>query len=562
MSNNCGTKCVSESSSSSGSEVCHRVKCEPKCSEKSCCVDECPDLGGCKIGCKFGNAVVQVTSEFILLGAGVTGAGVSGTVGSPTGTTPLGFNTRVDLQVGGNGFFVKGHYIVCPAHLVLLPPQVSSVAVRYPFQSVNHQQGIPIPNQMTRASRILVSVADVNNKGHGFEYEAQLIGVDGAGDIAVLKIYQASSFNATNPCIQKCHPYLELGQSRAACDGSNVYALTNGINQTVTAASLADHRYVDVQGLALAEMILMAQPLYQFASGAPVVNGQGQVLGFLTAPVGSSTPTGFFQMGPSEFFFARVVKTLIKASCSRQRCCSQTETICDPAGAYLRYLKGYLGVAYQVFQGEDYDVTTDFTSAGPGAFNGQPRVRLTSAGGFMGSPLCKQIIGVQVLGLAGGNTGDSTSSVLNGYWYVPGGTAASGSYLASPLPVSGFLTAVQPGDLITHLNRVALGDQEKQVAPSLITWRLKPGDLVQVTYRQGGNALNTADNSLTLNYDGLVTAETCVGMMPYVLDYPYYAESQFPALSSTVYPGFSNPNGLTLNTGPALLAGAPFHPAI
>lgn len=562
----CGTRCAADSSSSSGSEVCHQVKCEPKCAKQHCNITECPDLGAPVIGCKFGNAVVEVTAEWILLGAGVTGAGVTGAVSTPTGTTPLLYNNRVDLTVSGNGFFVKGHYIVCPAHLVLLPPQLNSVAVRYPFQDANRAQGLPIQNKMTRCSRILVGVANVNNKGHGFQYEAQLVGVDGAGDIAVLKIYEKTAWNLNNPCIQKCHPWLELGQSRAAVDGQRVYTIQNGIDLSVTPSSLSDHRYLDQTGLALPEMILVAQPLYEIGSGAPVVNGQGQVLGFLTAGAAAAGPTGFYQMGPSEFFFSRVVKTIIKNSCSR-KCCAQVLTICDPAGAYLSYQKAYLGVAYQLFDGADYDITTDYTSAtgANGVENGNPRVRLTSAGAFMYQPSCKQIIGIQVLGVAGGNTGDAFG-VTNGYWFVPGGTAAASSYLASPLPVSGFLGTVNPGDMITHINGVALGDLEKQVAPALVTWRVRPGDQVEITFRQGGNAINTADNSLTSNYDNLISFSTCVGMMPPVVDYPAYATNQtafaYLQTAAASYPGFSNPNGIALSLGPSLINGAPYRPSI
>src|SRR3989338_4898178 len=97
-------KCESSSSSSSAdsSEVCYKVKCEPKCDKPKCKDNKCKCLSPEKILCKYRNAVVEVHSEFILLGTGAAGA---------TGGTPLGANSRADIIVEGNGFFIKGHYI-------------------------------------------------------------------------------------------------------------------------------------------------------------------------------------------------------------------------------------------------------------------------------------------------------------------------------------------------------------------------------------------------------------------------------------------------------------------
>ena len=140
---------------SDDSEVCYKVKCEPKC-EKECCIKECKCYRPEELVCLYKDAVVEIHSEFILLGSGVGGA---------TGGTPLAPNTRSDVILEGNGFFINGHYIIAPAQLVLLPPSLSSVVNRYPFFNSNNLTQGTIQNQMIRASRILISVFNVNGKG-------------------------------------------------------------------------------------------------------------------------------------------------------------------------------------------------------------------------------------------------------------------------------------------------------------------------------------------------------------------------------------------------------------
>lgn len=608
-------KCDSSSTSSTeSSEACYKVKCSPKCDKPECCAKDCPKLKPEEIVCKYANAVVDVHSEFILVGASGPQSG------QVNGSTPLAANSRADISLEGNGFFIKGHYIVTPAHLVLLPPSLTSVAARYPsFQAGAAPSFGQIQNQMIRASRILVSVFNVNGKGHSFVYEADLIGVDGAGDLALLKINGKRQFNLCNPCIEKCHPFLKFGRSRASCNGEKVYLLGdftgsasrgNDAAPAISAGHLADYRHLDHAGWILPETVLVSAAAYARSSGMPILNAQGEVIGMQTtdlaghlpiisvpeaAITGTVTSTGVvsgtgavsgavatialpvavtgafasadavalnqalgfgFVSGPSQFFMMQVIKALIKGTCSRKYNC-QLQVICDQIGSYYRYLKAYAGIAYDVFTGPKYDYTVDFTS---GALPlGAPRVRLTSLGEFLTLPDCKQIIGIRVLGLAGANP-EGDSGVANGYYYVPGGTATAP--LPDGLPVSPFLGRLLPGDVITHIGKAAIGDLKDQIAPSLITWRLCPGDQLQVSFRRGGNASNTTNNSLTENYNGRYEFNACLTTFPELMDYPWYAVQAFPLLAEQPYPGFVFPAGqLTNPQVPGLIDGAIFHPA-
>lgn len=576
--------CQSSSSSSDDSEVCHPVKCGPKCGKAHCCIKKCEGYCPEELLCLYKDAVVEIHSEFIIIGA-------SGPA-QPTGCTPLAPNSRADVILEGNGFFIKGHYIIAPAHLVLLPPSLSSVARRYPFIDQDPING-EFKNQMVRASRILVSVFNVNRKDNSFVYEADLVGVDGAGDIAVLKINGRRQWNLCNPCIEPCHPYFKLGSSRGSNDGEKVYLIGDPISDIVDRRSfnavaaiseglLADHRHLEYQGWLLAESILVSASAFAYSSGLPILNAQGEVLGMQTTSLSGVNPivslgdvdaslsltqaagSGYVS-GPSEFFLRRVIRSLIKGSCSRKWNC-QLETICDVVGTYYRYKKAYLGLAYDVFTGVDYDTTADYTS-GVTPLGGAPRIRLDSYGNFLNAPSCKQLIGIRVLGLAGANPDDGVG-VPDGAYYVPGGAATFAPFTGlSCLPASPLLGKLRPGDVITDINDVGLGDIGCQIAPSLITWRLCCGDQLELTYRRGGNACNNSDNSFTENYECLFTHTICLLDYPIFLDYPWYAVNAFPLLRATPfspYPGFVFPNQLVNPQLPAANypgAGV-FHPSI
>jgi hypothetical protein len=511
----------------------------------------------------YKDAVVEVTSEFILLGTGGTTAA--------TGGTPLGTGTRADVILEGNGFFIKGHYIVCPAQLVLMPPSLTSVALRYPLVDADVTFG-QIKNQMVRASRILVSVFNVNNKGHSFIYEADLVGVDGAGDIAVLRINYKKQWNLCNPCVEKCHPYFCFGESRCTTPGEKVYLIGDWAGNdhdghtfnavgAITDGLLSDNRYVDYSGWDLAELILVSAASYGFSAGLPILDCQGKVIGMQTNDIATFvdqpfvTPTQIsgsgYVAGPSEYFMKRIIYALIKGNC-RNRWNCHLESICDPAGAYYRYKKAYAGLAYEVFNG-NYDVTFDYTSGS--IFANRPRVRLDSAGNFLNSPSCKQLVGIKVVGVAGINPTDA-SAVANGFWYVPGGTGAAPlAQFVSPSP---FLGKLLPGDIITHIGETALGDLECQFAPSMVTWRLCAGEVIEISYRRGGNALNSSDNGATDSYDNLFTLSSCLADFPYLMDYPWYAVRIFPLLSAA---GFTFGTQQSDPQFPGLATGGLFHAA-
>lgn len=556
--------------SSTESEVCYKVKCEDKCKDQNCDIKKCPCYRPEELVCMYKDAVVEVHSEFILFDVnGVTGATPQETpirVPGETGETA----GRQDVILEGNGFFIKGHYIVTPAHLVLMPPSLTSTVDRFPFMSGSTTDLTTIQNQMVRASRILVSVFNVNGNGHSFVYEADLVGVDGAGDIAVLKINYKKQWNLCNPCVEKCHPVLKFGKSREAKDGERVYLLGDYVTYqgdtrlfnaagAISEGLLSDHRYVDYSGWALQELVLVSASAYAFSSGMPILNCQGRVIAMQTTDVAGVNAAdqaegNGFVSGPSEFFMRRVIKVLLSGCCRRQ--CEETwaAVVQDAAGAYLRYTKAYLGLAYDLFTGSMYDVTREYLGT-TAAATGAPRIRLDDDGNFLTSPSCKELVGIRVLGIAGANPTDDSDDSL---YYVPGGGGTGP--LVGTLPVSPFLGRLQEGDVITHINCLPLGDLHKQIAPSLITWRIPTDCAVEIHYRRGGNSPNSSLNDTTSNYEQSYIFSAFLSQFPEVMDYPWYAVRRFPNLTDL---------GWTLASGqiagpqyPALAAGAPFHAAL
>jgi len=508
------------------------------------------------------------------LPVGSTGNGFIGlTGGTPLGTFVTGgltgpVTSRADVILGGNGAFIKGHQILVPASLVLMPPSLTSVVNRWPIFNFQDITLGHIRDRMVRASRIFVTVYNVNNKGHSFVYEADLVGVDGAGDIAILRINYKKQWNFCNPCIEPCHPCFDFGNSREARDGDRAYVLGDFIANNLFEARpnaqpliqeglVADHRFLEHSGWVLPETVLVTAMACPPAVGMPILNGQGQIIAMQTTAlkgVSFSFRGGFptalpagqgFVAGPSEFFMRRVVGALLAGNGIRNQN-QHVQVVCDPAGSYYRYTKAYLGIAYEVMTGIDYDVTRDYTPGDVGAF--APRVRIGPNGEFLNSPSCKEIIGLRVVGVAGANP-DDVGGVHGSGLYVPGGESTDPTFLPDFLPISPMLGRIQPGDIITHVNNVALGDLGKQIALSLVTWRLTNKDQLEITYRRGGSSAANGDNAFTDNYDNLLTITTCLAQFPPLMDYPWYAVESFPLLShflggfSGEYPGFFFPPG-------------------
>lgn len=610
------TDTQASSSAHQGPCSCHEPK--PGCCKKNCLKPECPAYTAPQLFCKYIDAVVDVAAEFIFQGKDQ---------GPPSDTTPIGTvtttvgeppvtivtNIRQDNFIFGNGALLKHGYIVCAAANIQAPVSVTSFAKLWP-----NVDPLNLPPQMidkyVRCSRILVTVHNVNGKGISYVYEADLVGTGGAAGFALLKINFKSPFNLCNPCILPCHPHLERGDSLAEDEGARIYLLGNPVggpkpdnaSRQIVQGILAKRNYAEHSGWSRVEELSVTGVAYRKALGMPIVNAQGQLIGIQTRNIDGDSHNNYgvldtieavnvshsFQprgtgwvAGPSMRAIEHMLDAFIEYS-SPELCGKCTDphvqVVSDPAGDFLIYLKAYLGAAYQVLQGVDYDTTTDYTALTVG---GLPpyllrRVRLDDTGAFLNSPGNKEIAGIKVVGLAGLNPTDQSNSLLpavpNGAVYVPGG--------ANPLPpllpytgVSPLASVIQPGDVIVGLVsheqdrkcQVFFGDElDNQIAPSLVLWsrQITPGDKLPLAIRRGGNALNNASNAYgTGNYQGLECIDVNTLLMPPHMDYPWVDIQHFSGFS----PEFLRLTNWQLPTDqlagpllPALYPGAPFQPAI
>lgn len=514
---------------------CYKVvTCENNCCEREFrrpCNPQCPIE---EVFFKVQDAIVQIESSFTL----TTDAGQL--------NPPL--TGRQDILIKGNGFFIRKHYIVCPASLVLIPPSFLATNNRYPFVSIT--QPAPtglIPNTMTKVSRILVTVFGVSCANDGVQgllsyvYEADLVGVDGAGEVAILQINCAKTVNQCNPPIRSCHPFFKFGCSRDAAPGQKVYTLGGfqGSNvapnhvtsrTTITAGTLGDSSHADYKGYALFESILVDFNVYAFGMGLPIIDACGQVLGMITGSVASTTyPTqdplvvtpvrAYTQgkvFGPSERSMRPAINTII--GCKDSKMQNRYANIIDSLGSYIRYLKGYAGVGYNIVTGQTY-----FSTVQP---DGTILLDYDVNGNLSQGPKMKSVIGIRVSALAGG--------------VVPTNPAIPGAATAAPYttPASGdspFLSLLGYNDIIAFYSTCnkayALGDLDKQYVPSLFTWTKVSGDSMMFTYYLKSE-----------NYSIPRTANINLIDFPFVMDYPWYNVQAIPTPTGVPYLGWPSQN--------------------
>jgi S1-C subfamily serine protease len=445
---------------------------------------------------KTHNAVVTINSESVL---------------TPTAAPAIPTPGATTLYKTGNGFFVRDHYIVCPASLVLIPQTLLATNNRYPYVRVN--QPAPtgtIQNAMTSVSRILVGVSNVNNGERSYVYEAKLVGVDGAGDVAYLEIDYKSQYNANNPKICKEHPRFKWGESRQLTPGMKIYSYGDftGLSGAQTGSEgflsgvLSNNRALYYTGAAEQELLFADFQTFAGKTGLPFIDQFGRVVGMQTLNTESHGVTA----GPSEFFMRRALKAFMCPKDKSSSC--HLRVIPDNNGSYYAYIKSYLGLTWKTVAPRTYDSAID-------PVTGVVSLRVDQKTGTLpNTPACKELVGVQIVAVAG----DTTTK----YVTIPGAAGTTGSTGSPPLVGtvdSPVLNIIKPQDILTHLDGYAVGNQYHQIAPALLTWRYTAGKVVTLEYRKFSDDFNTKAQTIA----------TAVEYPP-VYDYPFYSvtSSQFP----------------------------------
>lgn len=409
------------------------------------------------------------------------------------------------IATRGNGFFIKGHYIICPASLVLISPDLLATNSRIP--------AFPNNDSLIRVSRILIDVSNVNGSSHSYNYDAEIIGIDGAGNIAILRIITNSEWNNANPLIRTCHKFLQWGKSRSSCPGDSVMLIGDtpstlmdtllpsdvkkyglllpGAENAVSFGTISDNRYVFPGGYVSGELLLLSNIIAKGEQqGLPIITMDGAVIGMIIHIHNSSSNN----IGLSEFFMRRPVKSIIKtyqdgSISTRYR--GFITPVSDPIGDYYRFDKSWLGIAGILMGAQDYN--TDIVDL----------IRIPSSD-TLG---CKEIIGYRVLAVAGiiGTTG----------LFTPGNVPDN--FLIPQMKQSPLYNIIIPGDIITHINDCPLGDRKGQISPSLVMWRVQPGNTVKIMYKK-------QIERFQYNHEITVVTES----YHQLLDFPFYSKFDIP----------------------------------
>lgn len=513
----------------SGSKKCDCKKSSHSCSseeKKDCkkcggcgfssCSCKCKDQGFCAgdIYAKHRDAVVRIQTLTSLTTSGYA-------AGVPSVLRPF--------VTYGNGFFVSGRRIVCPASLVLLPPTVSVNFNRFPFTSTS----VTAPtgsyqDERVKVGQIFVEVDnpeehDRNGKNgrdakKTFSYVARLEGVDGAADVAVLRIYQNDPGNRDNPCIKRKKHFLSWGQSRNYCPGNKIFAIGDpfipitgiqnigGAKNVILEGILNDDNYVDHSGWALAPMLAASFNVFSTRVGMPILDRWGRVIAMQTtstpgiapeATEGGNTQVGQGVVaGPTQYFLTHILESLICASKNfgpNTRLPDRVELQTDLLGNYYYYEKQYLGIGYNIFKPIDYVTTFNGTTT--------PSQQFNSDGSFITPPDCKQILGIKVVALAGEVT-------------ISGAIVPGASVVVPPYPSlvdSPLLGTLGLGDMVFAISGCPLGDLGNQQAPGLATWFHSTNKPFTIRYR-----------SFATNFKTDLKVSIAGAEFPAFMDYPWY----------------------------------------
>lgn len=366
-----------------------------------------------------------------------------------TVTLSMFFEEPINDVFTCSGFFIKGHYIISAAHCVIFEPI--------------------LPDQYLRASRIFAQVYNVNGEGKNLIYELVLVGVDGAGDIAVLKIDYNKPWNNCLPRLRD-QPTLEFGKSKSYPIGGDAFVVGDplGIDyKSIAAGVVRDNQYADKTGISVQELILLDVSTASGNSGSPILDNQGKVIGLLT--IGFSLFADI-NGGPSQNFIYPVIKRIIKGDLGK--CSPHLQIINSPQGQYFRYLKGYMGISWTVVGTIEYLL--------------RPSSDACSLNFNLNTPGTRQVVGIQVYQIDGAS-GCNFSSGTN----------------------SPFLNILLPGDIITHLDDKPLGMLEGQISPTLITWSKVAGNIISIKFRKESE-----------NYAKEYCVEILLQQFPIALDIP------------------------------------------
>lgn len=346
-----------------------------------------------------------------------------------------------------SGFFLGG-YVITTSLVALLGAEQANVRVPP-----------PPPNAMTvRVNRLFVRVYNVScgkkactNSHHASSkdvvYEAQLVGVDGRGGIAVLRIDPCLPWNRNLPrlCVSRTSG-LQWGCSRKRKPGDVAFitsAATPTATRLFTQGVIRENRYIGsppTDGTPLESIAVQTQSQFVFGAnrmqGGAILDRRARVIGI----VSTSPATADVAFGAAQFMAQQVVDALMGAYEKRDSCHYPFAMLVpDPVGPYYRYNKGFLDLVIRPLNTELF--MTNLIES----FNNQPVPTQLPRG----------------------------SQLVQGYIVMDQVPADS--------PVQGILV---PNDIVVTVRGCRIGFPPPLDALSNVLWHSLPGERVIITYRK------------------------------------------------------------------------------
>jgi S1-C subfamily serine protease len=281
-------------------------------------------------------------------------------------------------------------------------------------------------NLWKRVTNIYASITNVNGvEGQHRIFECEVIGLDGATDVAILK---PIGITLTNQA------FLEWGSSRDQSNGNGCYVIGNpeAIDiASISAGIIRDNRHFN-DALGSVESVLVDTPGTAGNSGGPIIDKDCKVIGVFTFGEGA---TGSLGGGPAQFL---------------------VEDIADVIMAYDR-------------DGRPQRIGYDKTDSPPFPDADHPKV-------YNNGEFIKGYLGAFVVAV----TPIDMFTFLNGAYLD-----LRGVYV---FLIDETLTAeealLKEDSILISVDGVILGTQDDQYSPSAITWAKRPGDTVELVVRE------------------------------------------------------------------------------
>lgn len=262
---------------------------------KRICNDESTELSGSEIFAKYKDAIVEIEGTYVSLD----------TIFIDCGCDPGFFIQIVSRQFfAGSGFFIQGGYIATVGHAAVISDLPNLPAFLPP------ERIPPAQSLIQRVERLWVEVYNVNGTNKSIIYEADLVGIDGAGDSAVLKINPNKIWNVNLPRIIN-QPFLEWGDSRSYKRGDPVYAIGYTFAhsyQNISDSIVGNNKGMDHLGFIIYEWIITLGLALAGNSGSALIGKDGRVIGIFSA---RTFETDLLNFSVSQFFAQPVIETLM-----------------------------------------------------------------------------------------------------------------------------------------------------------------------------------------------------------------------------------------------------------